>query len=456
MPITFKGRALPWAACAIAALSCVLPSALSAQAAAGSKGETVPRDFLKKKPARSGSMLPGGPTKGAARAARLAKALTAPSGFDTLPHWSDQFTAPGFDYNGNPQSVWPYTMVGAAPESGRTTVLNAPIIPVTLEMLDKNGSIAIRSGVPLILKVTPAILGSVLKSPVFQPWIYTSGVGQFNDQLFRAEFHDRLPSRGEDDRSHEDEDSGGWHTLLAPAVKKTEVMRIPYGSWYYALNADGSCCAFALVDETAFANALFPPTAPPDNSTTIGAAEVARDMTPKDLTALLFNNVYLYNGDPSICCVLGFHSYDIEPGDAHNGNREKHYVFSYASWMTTGLFSGGFEDVTALSHEISETYNDPFINNETPWWEAVDPFTGYGNCQDNLETGDVIEVLSANPVFAISMNGRTYHPQNEALFNWFAFQSPSRANLGAYSFPDETTLTSLSPGPLLPGCVPAT
>jgi len=66
---------------------------------------------------------------------------------------------------------------------------------------------------------------------------------------------------------------------------------------------------------------------------------------------------------------------------------------------------------------------------------------------------------------AVPLNGRTYHPPNEALLSWFAFESPSSARLGAarrgsarlgaYSFPDETTLTLLSPAPLLPGCVPA-
>jgi hypothetical protein len=53
------------------------------------------------------------------------------------------------------------------------------------------------------------------------------------------------------------------------------------------------------------------------------------------------------------------------------------------------------------------------------------------------------------------MHNRTYHPQNEALFSWFAFESLSTARLKAYSFPDETTVMPLSPGPLLPGCVPA-
>jgi hypothetical protein len=49
------------------------------------------------------------------------------------------------------------------------------------------------------------------------------------------------------------------------------------------------------------------------------------------------------------------------------------------------------------------------------------------------------------------MNGTTYHPQNEALLQWFEFQFPSTAIDGAYSYPDETTLPTLSPIQL-PGC----
>jgi len=41
-------------------------------------------------------------------------------------------------------------------------------------------------------------------------------------------------------------------------------------------------------------------------------------------------------------------------------------------------------------------------------------------------------------------NGFTYHPQNEALLQWFEFQSPSTALNGAYSYPDITTLAALS------------
>lgn len=63
---------------------------------------------------------------------------------------------------------------------------------------------------------------------------------------------------------------------------------------------------------------------------------------------------------------------------------------------------------------------------------------------DGLEGGDGIEGLPRR-TFRITMpNGLTYHPQNEALLQWFAFASPSSELDGAYSHPDITTLTALS------------
>jgi hypothetical protein len=81
----------------------------------------------------------------------------------------------------------------------------------------------------------------------------------------------------------------------------------------------------------------------------------------------------------------------------------------YASWMTPGLFLGGGQDIAALSHEMSETYGDPFIRND---------------------------------VTSLTTNGMTYHPQTEALLQWFESNGTSDAINGAFSYPDETILTT--------------
>ncbi len=417
-----------------AALTFAFPSNLPAQATKSVDSAKLSIDFFKKISPRSGQHTATAALKnhGAIKLG-AANTLASVPGIDSLANWTGQFTSPGFDSNNNPQSVWPYEMVGAPPESGQTTVIRAPIVPVTVRLLDQNGNIATYNGFPLTLTVTPNLINAVVNSPMFRPAIYTSGIGQLNDQMMRAQFWNRI--------QHGENSDGGWHTLLNPKVQTTRVMSVPSGSWYFTPNADGSCCVAAFIDENAFVALLFPPTFPVDNTTVIGAAELA-------------GNIYLYGGTIANCCILGFHSYDFEPGVPANGNRERRYVMNYSSWISNGLFSHGFEDITALSHEIAETFDDPFVDNATPWWLSHDNFSGASLCQNNLETGDVIEVLRYNGVFPVSMNGRTYHPQNEAMFPWFAFQSPSKANLHAYSFPDETTLTSLSPGPLHAGCVP--
>jgi hypothetical protein len=352
-------------------------------------------------------------------------AASGPVSYDTLVSWNGSFQALGFSPTGQLQKSWVYTMVGNSPQKGGTTSINAPVVPVSLNLLDKNGNIVYTySPKPFILPT--------LYSPVFQNATYSSSdvPTQISDAVSRAEFWSTM--------------APDWHTELNASLKPTRTMNVPYGFYFYRLNPNGTCCRFVLIDIGEFGNLLFPAVAS-DTTTPIGAAENNGDITTKDISTFLFPNTYLYfNGDPNECCVLGFHSFDVEPGDPSNGNRERHYVVNYSSWISPGLFGSGFTDVTALSHEVAETFNDPFVafdnkHGVTPWWLSPN-----GNCQDDLEVGDVIEGLP-NATYPIALNGMTYHPQNEALLPWFAFETTSSAIDGAYSYPNESTLTQLSP-----------
>jgi hypothetical protein len=268
-------------------------------------------------------------------------------------------------------------------------------------------------------------LNNLLNSPIFQNSTYSSSSvpTQFTDAIQRAEY----ASSAQD----------SWHTLLKPSVKAERTMTLPSGSYQVRLNADGSI-RYVLADFNTFANALFPATNT-DTTTPIGAAEHAGDITTQDVSTFFFPNTFLYSG--SNCCTLGFHTFDFEPGDASNGNLQRDYIVNYSSWVSPGIFRGGVDapqDVDTVSHELSETFNDPFvaadgIHNITPWWQSS------FNCQNNLETGDVIEGLPhAN--YLITMNGFTYHVQNEALHQWFEGMTPSDATGGAYSYPDPQVL----------------
>jgi hypothetical protein len=352
-------------------------------------------------------------------------------GVDTIVTFNGRFSTPGYDPAGNPNRKWYYTMVGQSPDEGGTTRFNAPIVPVSVDLRNFDGTPRFVNGQRLYYDATQYVK-PVLHSPVFQTYQYDSShrPTQFTDAVQRAEFGD-----AEDD----------WHNLLAPKVRTPRVMTLIRGTYRFALNPDGSCCLYVLVDEATFLNALFPPTSPVDNTTVIGAAELAGDITTSDISTFLFPNTYLYfNGDPTQCCVLGFHTLDIEPGDASNGNRLRFYVMNYSSWISPGLFGDSFQDVTALSHEMSETFNDPLVAYDgvhgiTPWWLSPN-----GNCQDDLEVGDVIEGLPS-ATYPITLHGYTYHPQNEALLPWFEFKQHPHSIHGAYSYPDTSVLTALSP-----------
>jgi len=318
-------------------------------------------------------------------------------------------------------------MVGHSPfatgnddENGGTTSIGAPVVPVNLDLRNFDGSPRFVGGKRLFSDATQYVK-PVLKSPVFSNTFYSSSVvpTQFTDAVQRAEFINKA--------------GDNWHTLLRSRVETARTMVLIRGTYRFALNADGTCCAFVLIDFGTFVNALFPATAT-DTTTVIGAAENAGDIRTRDLSTFLFPNAFLYSGSPNNCCVIGFHSYDLEPGGADNGFRERRYVMDYSSWVSPGIFGGGFSDVAALSYEVSEIFNDPFVNNATPWWLSPN-----SNCQNDLETGDVIEGLP-NEVFPIALNGFTYHPQNEALLQWFAGVTPSSAISGAYSYPDTNVL----------------
>lgn len=357
--------------------------------------------------------------------------ITEPQNFDSISTFSGEFQAAGVGPSGKPQHIWLYTIAGNRPENGGATILDAPIVPVSLDLLDYDGSLRIVNGHPLHYSVRPFV-NAVVNSPVFQNAEYTSSdvPTQFSDSVQRAAFYNVMQQ--------------DWHTLLRPAVKRERTLAIPRGKYFFALNDDGSCCAFVLADINTFSNLLFPSSVN-DLVSPIGAAEHSGEITTKSVSTFLFPNTYLYlDGNPNHCCVLGFHTYDFEPGDAANNFREKRYVLNYSSWISPGLFAPGFEDVTALSHEMTESLNDPFVGSDgahgiTPWWSSIN-----GNCQNDLELGDVIEGLP-DATLPIVTNGRTYHPQNEALLQWFEFQSPSTALGGAYSYPDQRVLTSLSP-----------
>jgi hypothetical protein len=169
-----------------------------------------------------------------------------------------------------------------------------------------------------------------------------------------------------------------------------------------------------------------------------------RHFTTDAVNILLFPNTFIFTLDPNQFPVLGFHTIIFDP----SADPLPVWVTIFASWISPGIFdpATGIQDVTVLSHEVSEVFNNPFLINTVPAWQFPD---SPGTCQADLEVGDPIETLPVQTVPVRIEHGRdsfVYHPQTEALLQWFEDAVPSDAIRGAYSYPDTHALT----GPAVP------
>jgi hypothetical protein len=135
-------------------------------------------------------------------------------------------------------------------------------------------------------------------------------------------------------------------------------------------------------------------------------ANVKAKVTPTTFPIFLFYNVVLYDGTPSNCCILGYHSAFNNPN----------FGGTFQTYSTSGFDSSrafdGTSDVSILSHEVAEWLADPDGLNPTPPWGHIGQVSG---CQANLEVGDPLS--GTTKVF--TLNGFNYHLQDEAFTAWF-------------------------------------
>src|SRR5580698_2957992 len=107
---------------------------------------------------------------------------------DSLLNFSGQLQSSGVDDNGKKRRIWKYNMAGRSPQEGGTTIIDAPIVPVSLDLLNYDGN-----GHTLHDSVVPFILPTVY-SPIFQSWTYSSSdmPTQIIDAELRAEFYNTM------------------------------------------------------------------------------------------------------------------------------------------------------------------------------------------------------------------------------------------------------------------------
>ncbi|HLW77169.1 MAG TPA: hypothetical protein VKS01_09285, partial [Bryobacteraceae bacterium] len=322
-----------------------------------------------------------------------------------------------------------WIMMGNDPAVGGTTTIPAPVVEVSLQLLNADGS---------VFKTVPFVNfeGLFLNSPNFQNSTYKSSptATQYQDAVQRASFNATM--------------NPNWHTILNQTAADKVTITVPFfvnvqlkngnviqaRSYFTGTAGDGN--TFTLMLSPLF-NFFF-------DNLVVNEINLGNFVTGgMNITA--WPNVFLFNlntNNPNVpggCCVLGFHTF-FEDGGVVPQDR---WVTAYASWISPGIFGGGFQDVTAVSHELGEAFDDPFVGNATPNWQFPGVPANAKVCQANLEIGDPIEVL-ANAVTPVTLGSgftkHTYHPQTLVLLPWFFMGATSNALDGAFSFPDETAL----------------
>jgi len=359
----------------------------------------------------------------------------------TIPHWWGSTLDP------NNGVTYGYNMVGANPNTCSGSACSATVETDITPLIVNVGGLTFSGN---------NVLAATLASPQFALNDYGStpfatagaanvprGPGgalsqndagnllQLQDATMRAQFNKTGPSN--------------YHLNLHPNVLQAVTINVPSNQGTLLQTARGVVFA--------------------DINISWWAAQIQNLETKADPTHLplyLTDNVLLHIG-PDIfnCCVIGFHGTRAAGygGGSNNSNgNAKVQTFAWASWVQPGIYArpnGGtdwaLQDIHAVSHEIAEWADDPFVNNTVePWLTPTAPQYG---CTSVLETGDPVVAIGfamgtntfeqgPNPNGTQSADGY-YHPEDEALLPWFMrvapnnisepTQSPS-TNVGRYTF----------------------
>jgi len=368
----------------------------------------------------------------------------------TIPHWWGSTLDP---HNG---ITYGYNMVGANPNtcsgSDCSVTIEADIIPliVNIDGLTFSGN---------------DILAATLASPQF-------ALNDYGSTPYATASASNVPRGAGGTLSQQD---AGYHLQLQDATMRAQFNKTGSSTYHLILHANvlpavtinvpanqgvllqsGRGVVFADVNISWWAAQM------KNLNSTVG--------DPTHLPIYLSNSVLLHIGKNVLnCCVIGFHGTSpvgIGSGSADSNGNAKVQTFAWASWVRPGIYArpdGGtdwaLQDIHALSHEIAEWADDPFVNNTVePWLTPTAPQYG---CTGVLETGDPVVAIGfamgtntteqgPNPNGTQSADGY-YHPEDEVFLPWFMRLAPNTvseptqstsANVGRY-----TLMGDLNPFP---------
>ena len=313
----------------------------------------------------------------------------------------------------------PFNIVGTDPAKGAATT-NIPTVIVPINIVFEAGTVNTSKPSGPVELDGSGVVPAVQNSPIFQVADYKVGgtdlgVTQYGDALQRGEFHN-IPGFSSD-----------YHVLLDnPMVMPTVTITVnnPKHGNAYRLRSGGllGVVAFGFLE-----------------------SQVIGPHFPANVLPIFLTDNVFESGDGTVntCCVLGYHSSQGPPASTAA-------TWIYAAHTEPGTFRNNvILDVQALSHEVAEWLNDPFVGalaigfvNLIP--PAVLPGTG-GACIIHFETGDPLEAPPA--VFTQTIGGTTYHLQDEVFLPWYLHTTPSFSVNGQYTLQNTFTTPSSLCGP---------
>jgi hypothetical protein len=300
-----------------------------------------------------------------------------------LTQWNGSFT----DHTG---ATINYTMVGTDPSNTNvTTIVPVLLIPVKMVYGAANGNMTFN---PRKAKLPDGetVLKNTAVSPVFSnPNTYVQGgvnLGktQYIDAFQRGNFWSYVSSHTK------------YHVKFGrPQIMPTLTYNVSPALGMVMNNPFGSGVV-GTMDYEVF-----------DQQVQTWLGQIS-EVNPGALPVFLLYDIYLqeYN---ALCCIGGYHS--------SVGSQPGGQTYSVSTYVDSpGAFA---QDVSALSHELGEWMDDPFVDNNV-------------NCNDNsiMEVGDPLE---NNPnygdyAYTDTRNGFTYNLQSLVFIGYFGAPPSTSVN----------------------------
>jgi hypothetical protein len=296
------------------------------------------------------------------------------------------------------------TMVGKNPfvvQTAPSTTIKTFLVPVKIVL--PNGD-TFDPTVTTPCDTQASAITRTAQSPVIASQAYSLGgtalgTGQYTDIFRRAEFFTQTSPTGI---------NPGYHVKLNTVTLPVQTVRVPRASAAEFTTTTPCGEKTGAMDINFWDNLV---------TGTLLPSLRAQGVTETTLPIFELRGVVMFDGSPSACCILGYHSFTATAAGKQ--------TYATADYESSGRFAG-VNDISSLSHEVAEWQDDPFGTNPTKPWGNIGQVTG---CQTNLEVGDP---LSGTNIPTVT-NGFTFHPQELAFFSWFYHSSPSLGVNGLFS-----------------------